>query len=291
MTVRQAKAVRLVVEAMPRLRHFSGTTIVIKYGGAAMVSDHLRDGFANDVVLLTMLGIKPVVVHGGGPEITRFAERLGMQTEFVDGLRVTDAATMEIAAMVLVGKVNREIVGLINSHGGTAAGLSGQDGNLIEAEPMVHVDAGGRPVDLGFVGQVRQMDLRVLELIASHAIPVVASIGASATGQTYNINADVSACNIAEALRARKLVFLSDVPGLLRDPKDEHSVISTLPMAEVDELVAANVITGGMLPKIRSAMTALRAGTQKVHMIDARVPHSLLLEIFTDQGVGTQIVH
>src|SRR5665647_3158678 len=211
MSVHQAKAVRLVIEAMPFLRRFSGTTVVLKYGGAAMISDHLREVFAYDVVLLTMLGIRPVIVHGGGPEITRFAAKLGIETTFIDGLRVTDAATMEIAEMVLVGKVNREIVGLINKHGGTAAGLSGQDGHLIEAEPTVHVDAAGCPVDLGFVGQVKQIETRVLELLTPYAIPVVASIGASATGQSYNINADTVTGELAAALAAERVVFLTDV--------------------------------------------------------------------------------
>ena len=289
MTVRQAKAIRLVVEAMPHLRRFSGTTIVIKYGGAAMVSDHLREGFANDVVLLTMLGIRPVVVHGGGPEITRFAERLGMQTDFVDGLRVTDAATMEIAAMVLVGKVNREIVGLINRQGGTAVGLSGQDGHLIEAEPMAHVDATGRPVDLGFVGQVKQTDLRLLELLVPHAIPVVASVGASATGQTYNVNADTVTGELAAALAADRVVFLTDVAGIFDDSKPEEPWVRDCDLADIADLQARGVITGGMLPKVSAVRTALEGGVSRAHVIDGRVEHALLREILADDCIGTTI--
>ncbi len=289
MTVRQAKAVRLVIEAMPSMRHFSGTTIVLKYGGAAMVSDHLRDGFAYDVVLLTMLGIRPVIVHGGGPEITRFAAKLGIQTTFIDGLRVTDAATMEIAAMVLVGKVNREIVGLINKHGGTAVGLSGQDGHLIEAEPAMHVDAAGSPVDLGFVGRVRQTDTRVLELLAPHAVPVVASIGASATGQTYNINADTVTGELAAALAADRVVFLTDVAGIFDDSRPEEPWLQECDLGAIAELQARGVITGGMLPKVAAVRRALEGGVSRAHIIDGRVEHALLREILTDDPIGTTI--
>jgi acetylglutamate kinase len=289
MTVRQAKAVRLVIEAMPSIRRFSGTTIVLKYGGAAMVSDHLRDGFAYDVVLLTMLGIRPVIVHGGGPEITRFAARLGIQTTFVDGLRVTDAATMEIAAMVLVGKVNREIVGLINKHGGTAVGLSGQDGHLIEAEPAMHVDAAGSSVDLGFVGQVKQMDTRMVELLVPHAVPVVASIGASTTGQTYNINADTVTGELAAALAADRVVFLTDVAGIFDDSRPEEPWLRECDLKALADLQARGVITGGMLPKVAAVRRALEGGVGRAHIIDGRVEHALLREILTDDPIGTTI--
>jgi acetylglutamate kinase len=289
MSVRQAKAVRLVIEAMPYLRHFSGTTVVLKYGGAAMISDHLRDGFAYDIVLLTMLGIRPVIVHGGGPEITRFATRLGIPTTFIDGLRVTDAATMEIAEMVLVGKVNKQIVGLINTHGGTAVGLSGKDGHLIEAEPAIHVDAAGRPVDLGFVGQVKHVDTRVLELLSPYAIPVVASIGASATGQSYNINADVVTGELAAALGADRVIFLTDVAGIFDDSKPEEPWLRACDLSTIAALQARGVITGGMLPKAQAVRRALEGGVKWAHIIDGRVEHALLREILTDDPIGTTI--
>ena len=289
MSVRQAKAMRLVIDAMPFMRRFSGTTVVLKYGGAAMTSDHLRDGFAYDVVLLTMLGIRPVIVHGGGPEVTRFAAKLGIKTTFVNGLRVTDAATMEIAEMVLVGKVNKQIVGLINKHGGTAVGLSGKDGHLIEAEPAVHVDAAGRQIELGFVGQVKQIDTRVLELLAPYAIPVVASIGASATGQSYNINADTMAGELAAALGAAKVVFVTDVAGVFDDSKPEEPWLRACDLNAIDELQARGVITGGMLPKIEAVRRALEGGVKSAHIIDGRVEHALLREILSDDPVGTTI--
>jgi acetylglutamate kinase len=289
MSVRQAKAVRLVIEAMPFIRRFSGTTVVLKYGGAAMISDHLRDGFAYDVVLLTLLGIKPVIVHGGGPEITRFAAKLGIETTFIDGLRVTDAATMEIAEMVLVGKVNKQIVGLINQHGGTAVGLSGKDGHLIEAEPAVHVDATGRPMELGFVGQVKQIDTHVLELLAPYAIPVVASIGASATGQSYNINADAVAGELAAALGADQVVFVTDVAGVFDDSKPAEPWLRACDLDAVAGLQARGVITGGMLPKVKAVRRALEGGVKCAHIIDGRVEHALLREILTDDPVGTTI--
>lgn len=289
MSVHQAKAVRLVIEAMPFLRRFSGTTVVLKYGGAAMISDHLREVFAYDVVLLTMLGIRPVIVHGGGPEITRFAAKLGIETTFIDGLRVTDAATMEIAEMVLVGKVNKQIVGLINKHGGTAVGLSGKDGHLIEAEPAVHVDAVGRPIDLGFVGQVKQIETRVLELLTPYAIPVVASIGASATGQSYNINADVVAGELAAALGADRVIFLTDVAGIFDDSKPEEPWLRACDLNAIAGLQARGVITGGMLPKAKAVRRALEGGVTCAHIIDGRVEHALLREILTDDPIGTTI--
>ena len=289
MSVRHAKAVRLVIEAMPSMPRFSGTTVVLKYGGAAMVSEHLRDGFAFDVVLLTMLGIKPIVVHGGGPEVTRFAAKMGIQSTFIDGLRVTDAATLEIAEMVLVGKVNEGIVGLINQNGGTAVGLSGRDGRLIEAEPQVHLDPSGQPVDLGFVGQVRHIDTRVLGLLAAHAIPVVASIGASETGQAYNINADTVAGELAAAVGADDVVFVTDVAGVFDDSRAGEPWLRACDLDCVQGLLARGVVTGGMLPKIQAARRALEGGVNRAHIIDGRVEHALLREILTDDAAGTVI--
>ena len=289
MSVRQAKAVRLVIEAMPFLRRFSGTTVVLKYGGAAMISDHLRDGFAYDVVLLTLLGIRPVIVHGGGPEITRFAAKLGIETTFIDGLRVTDAGTMEIVEMVLVGKVNKQIVGLINKFGGTAVGLSGRDGRLIEAEPAAHVDAAGRSIDLGLVGQVKQIDTRVLDLLVPVAIPVIASIGASASGQSYNINADDVTGELAVALCADRVIFLTDVAGIFDDSKPEEPWLPACDLKAIAQLEARGVITGGMLPKAKAVRRALEGGVKCAHVIDGRVEHALLREMLTDVPVGTTI--
>ena len=289
MNVRDARAARMVVQAMPSMRRFSGTTVVFKYGGAAMISDHLRDSFAFDVVLLTLLGIRPVIVHGGGPEVTRFASKLGIETTFVDGLRVTDAATMELAEMVLVGKVNKQIVGLINKHGGTAVGLSGKDGHLIEAEPIVYVDSAGRAMDLGFVGEVTQIDTRVLELLAPYAIPVVAGIGASATGQSYNINADTVAGEVAAALGADKVVFVTDVAGVFDDSRPEEPWLRTCDLSALVGLQSRGVITGGMLPKVEAVRRALEGGVMCAHIIDGRVEHAILREILTDDPVGTSI--
>jgi acetylglutamate kinase len=288
-SVRHAKAVRLIIEAMPRRRRFSGTTVVIKYGGAAMVSDHLRDGFAYDIVLLTMLGIRPVIVHGGGPEITRLATELGIKTKFIDGLRVTDAATMEIVEMVLAGKVNKRIVGLINLHGGTAVGLSGCDGHLVEAEPAAHMDAAGDPVDLGFVGQVKHIDAQVIGLLTPFAVPVVASIGSSATGQAYNINADAVAGELAAALGGDDIVFVTDVAGVFDDSMPEEPWVRTCDLDALADLQTRGVITGGMLPKVKAVRQALEGGVKRAHIIDGRVEHALLRQILTDDLVGTTI--
>lgn len=289
MTVRERKAVKLVIEALPLIKKFTGTTVVFKYGGAAMVSEHLREGFAADIVLLKLLGIKPVIVHGGGPEVTRMVTRLGIETKFVDGLRVTDADTMEVAEMVLVGKVNKAIVSMINRHGGTAVGLSGKDGHLIEAEPIVHYDLEGNPVDLGYVGQVKRIDTAVLEVLAPYAIPVVASIGANAEGQSYNINADTVAGELAAALSADRVIFLTDVAGIFDNSQPADTWVHSCDLSLISELEARGVITGGMLPKVKAVRRALEAGVASAHIIDGRVEHALLREILTDEPVGTTI--
>jgi len=289
MTVRHQKTVNTLVEALPYIRRFSGKTMVLKYGGAAMVSPHLREQFAKDMVLLRLVGMRPVVVHGGGPEITRHMGRLGMETTFVDGQRVTDEATMEVAGMVLVGKVNSEIVGLINSHGGTAVGLSGQDGRLIKAEVKEHLDLEGNLLDLGYVGSVKSIDTSMIDILTDDMIPVIASVGADDDGQVYNINADTVAGELAAALGAEKIVFLTDVGGILQEDAFEQSLVSECDLAYVGSLQGAGKISGGMLPKVAAVRRALEGGVKSAHIVDGRVEHAVLLEVLTDAGCGTKI--
>ncbi|HEY1590887.1 MAG TPA: acetylglutamate kinase [Solirubrobacteraceae bacterium] len=276
--------VATLLEALPYIREFHGKTVVIKYGGAAMSDERLKEDFARDVVLLKYVGMNPVVVHGGGPEITHYMERLNLPVEFVDGLRVSDEATVEVAKMVLVGKVNKDIVLLINRHGQPAVGLSGDDGLLFRASRQPSPSG----QDIGYVGRIDRVDVDVLNHIAEDYIPVVASVGADREGRSYNINADEAAGAIAGALRAYKLVFLTDVPGWLRDPADRASVTSE---ATADEVEAAlSTVSGGMQPKLRAAVDAIHGGVSYAHIVDGRVPHSLLIELFTDAGQGTRIV-
>jgi len=275
-----------LIEALPYLRAFHNKTVVIKYGGAAMVDETLKNQFAQDVVLLKYVGINPVVVHGGGPRISQMMNRLGMEAKFVDGVRATDRATMEVVEMVLGGAVNKEIVTLINQHGGNAVGLTGKDGNLIEARPLRRPEGGGAPTEL--VGEVAKVRPEVLHhLDAARYIPVIAPIGADAEGQGYNINADLAAGSVAHAIKAAKLLVLTDVPGILDGDK---KLCSTLDRGQVDGLIAAGVIAGGMLPKVRACFDALDGGVPKAHIVDGRTPHAILLELFTDTGVGTEIV-
>ncbi len=290
MTDAHQRTVQTLVEALPYIRRFRGTTMVLKYGGAAMTSPQLAEQFAKDVVLLKLVGLRPIIVHGGGPEITRQMSRLGMEAVFVDGQRVTDAATLEVASMVLVGKVNRDIVGLINSHGGTAVGLSGQDGRLIHAEVKEHVDLEGNAVDLGFVGSVAGIDTSVLDLLADDMIPVVASVGADDGGQVYNINADTVAGDLAAAVKAEKLVFLTDVGGILAEDGFDQSVVSECDLAQLGALQGAGKISGGMLPKVAAVRRALEGGVTSAHIVDGRVAHAVLLEVLTDAGCGTKVV-
>jgi acetylglutamate kinase len=272
----------VLIEALPYIRRFWGQTIVVKYGGNAMVDPALADTFAADIVLLHSVGIRVVVVHGGGPQIGELMDRLGMQAEFRDGLRVTDAETLDIARMVLVGKVNRDIVAAINTHGPLAVGLSGEDAGLIEADL--------RDPALGFVGDVKRVNPAIVEsLLAQDLIPVVSTIGADLLGQAYNINADTVAGALAGALGAEKVIYLTDIAGLLRDLADPRSLIATTHIGEIAELVATGVLSGGMIPKIDACLDALDAGVGAAHLLDGRVPHVLLLELFTDAGVGTMI--
>ena len=289
MTVRHQKTVKTLIEAMPYIRCFWGTTVVLKYGGAAMTSPRLQEQFAEDVVLLRLVGMKPVVVHGGGPQISTHMKRLGMMPAFVDGQRITDEATMEVAKMVLVGKVNKEIVGLINRHGGTAVGISGEDGRLLQVAPKQHVDEAGNEVDLGFVGEVTEVNADVLDLLAEANIPVVASVGADASGQAYNVNADAVAGELAAALGAEKIIFLTDIDGIYEGQDADLTPVSECDLAYLGALVAAGRVAGGMLPKAAAVRRALEAGVGSAHIIDGRVEHAVLLEILTDAGCGTKV--
>jgi acetylglutamate kinase len=290
MTVRHQKTVKTLLEAMPYIRRFWGATVVLKYGGAAMTSPRLQEEFAEDVVLLRLVGMRPIVVHGGGPAISRHMARLGMEPEFVDGHRVTDEATMEVAKMVLVGKVNKEIVGLINRHGGSAVGISGQDGRLLKVTPKKHVDAAGNDVDLGFVGEVDEVNTEVLDLLSEANIPVVATVGADSTGEAYNVNADTVAGEIAAALHAEKIIFLTDVDGIYEDQGADLTPVSECDLGYLGALQAAGRIGGGMVPKVAAVRKALEAGVGSAHIIDGRVEHAVLLEIMTDAGCGTKVV-
>jgi acetylglutamate kinase len=272
-----------LLEALPYIREFQGQTVVIKYGGAAMEDPALREDFARDVVLLKYVGLNPVVVHGGGPEITAYMERLDMPVEFVGGLRVSDRATVEIAKMVLVGKVNKDIVLRLNRHGQPAVGLSGDDGDLFR---VARQSAPGGE-DIGFVGQIERVDVDVIRHIAQDYIPVIASVGADREGNSYNVNADDAASAVARALGAYKVLFLTDVRGWLRDPANPESVVSE---ATADEVEAAlETIGGGMRPKLQACLDAIHGGVGNAYIIDGRLPHSLLLELFTDAGTGTKI--
>jgi acetylglutamate kinase len=277
--------VATLLEALPYIRDFHGRTVVIKYGGAAMIDDALKEEFARDVVLLKYVGMNPVVVHGGGPDITAYMERLGMKVEFVDGLRVSDAATVEVAKMVLVGKQNKDIVLRLGRHGQPAVGLCGDDGRLFTARKQLAGAAGD--VDIGFVGEIERVDVDVLRHIAEDYIPVVASVGADAEGNSYNINADTAAAAVAAALGASKAIFLTDVVGWLDDPADEGSLIAQATLEDVKQRLG--VIQGGMRPKLEACVAALEGGVPNAHIVDGRRPHSLLLELFTDKGIGTKL--
>jgi len=271
---------QVLVEALPYIRRFRGSTVVVKYGGNAM-SDDLTS-FAEDVVLLHAVGIKVVVVHGGGPQIGALLQRLGMESHFVDGLRVTDADTLDVVRMVLVGKVNRDIVAALNVHGPVAVGVSGEDANLLQASPT--------DPKLGYVGDVSEVHTGVLDrLLAQDLVPVVATIGVDEDGQSYNINADTAAGAIAEALHATKLVYLTDIEGIRRDVADPSSLISTIAADELQSLIADGTVSAGMIPKVASCVAAVKGGVHKAHILDGRVDHALLLELFTDSGVGTMV--
>ena len=292
MTLSRAAATevaQVLSEALPYIRRFVGKTLVIKYGGNAMESEELKTGFARDIVLMKAVGINPVVVHGGGPQIGDLLKRLAIESHFIDGMRVTDAQTMDVVEMVLGGQVNKDIVNLINQHGGKAVGLTGKDGNFIRAKKLMmeNKDAPGDLIDIGQVGDIVSIDPSLIALLDTGAfIPVIAPIGVGAEGETYNINADVVAGKIAEVLKAEKLVLLTNTPGVL---DKAGTLLTGITPGQIDGMVADGTLSGGMLPKIGSALDAARSGVKSVHIIDGRVEHALLLEILTDEGVGTLI--
>jgi acetylglutamate kinase len=274
-------SVETLLEALPYIREFHGRTVVIKYGGAAMQDAELRDAFATDVVLLKYVGLNPVIVHGGGPDITRYMKRLGMEVRFVEGMRVSDPETVEIAKMVLLGKVNADIVTRLNRHGQPAVGLSGEDGAMFTISPHAKAE------EVGFVGEIERVDVDVLNHIAADYIPVIASVGVDRDGNSYNVNADTAAGKVAAALSAYKTIFLTDVVGWLADPGDEGSLLSRATVEEVE--AALDEVSGGMRPKLAACLEAIRGGAQTAQIVDGRRPHSLLLELFTKAGVGTMI--
>ena len=274
-------SVETLLEALPYIKQFHGRTVVIKYGGAAMREEALREAFATDVVLLKYVGLNPVVVHGGGPDITTYMERLGMEVRFHEGLRVSDPETVEVAKMVLLGKVNSDIVNRINRHGQPAVGLSGDDGSMFVVKPVANAEM------VGNVGEIERVDVDVLNHIAADYIPVVASAAADVEGNSYNVNADAAAGKVAAALRAHKAIFLTDVPGWLEDPDDESSLISRATVDEVERALAD--VAGGMRPKLTAMVEAIRGGVGSAQIVDGRRPHSLLLELFTDAGIGTMV--
>ena len=275
----------VLIEALPYIQRFSKKIIVVKYGGSAMIDEELKQDVIEDVVLLKLIGFKPIIVHGGGKEISRWVDKVGMDTKFVNGLRVTDADTMELAEMVLA-RVNKELVAKIQTLGIKAAGISGKDGGLLTVEKKF---SGSE--DIGFVGDVTEVDTKILEdLLEKDFLPVVFPVGMDKDGVTYNINADEAASSIATALRAEKLAYLSDVEGVRLDPEDPESVISELYTNEAQDLIEQGVISGGMLPKIENCIDAINKGVSRVHIMDGRIPHGLLLEIFTNKGIGTAII-
>lgn len=280
---------RILSEALPYFRKFYGKTVVIKYGGSAMEHEEIRRTAASDIVLMKYVGMNPVVVHGGGKAISQIMAKMGKEPVFHKGMRVTDDETKDIVEMVLVGRINKEVVSLINQSGGKAVGVSGKDGNLIHATKYNPPGAAG--VDMGFVGEVKEIDPGLIRSLEQNGyIVVVAPIGVGENGETFNINADSVAGEIAAALKAEKLVLLTDTAGILENKDDESALISTVKLSEVEKLIDTGIIDGGMIPKVEACKRALRAGVNKTHIIDGRISHSLLLEIFTDTGIGTEII-
>jgi acetylglutamate kinase len=282
----------ILAEALPYLKRFRKKTIVIKYGGNAMVDEKLKEGFARDIVLMKLVGINPVIVHGGGPQINQLLEKIGKESQFIKGMRVTDRETMDVVEMVLGGLVNKEIVNFVNNHGGKAVGLSGKDGGLIRAKKMIISDddpslSAPEIIDIGHVGEVESVDPEIVKLLESgEFIPIIAPIGVGGDGQTYNINADIVAGTLARTLMAEKLILMTNTPGVL---DEQGNVMTGLSSAEVGRLVESGAIHGGMLPKVSCALDAVKSGVRTAHIIDGRVEHALLLEVFSDEGVGTLI--
>ncbi len=279
-----ANRVRILSEALPYIQQFAGRTVVIKYGGAAMKDSSLKDKVIRDIIFLACVGVHPVVVHGGGPEINTWLDKLGIEAQFKDGLRVTDAATMDVVEMVLVGRVNKELVSLINQAGGQGVGLCGKDGNLVKAR---RVDK----EDIGFVGEVSKVNVKIVHsLVTNNYIPVISSVAADDKGQAYNINADTFAGEVAAALGAEKLILLTDTAGILENYQDPSTLITKLDIKQARDLIAQGIVAGGMIPKVNCCVRSLAQGVRAAHIIDGRIPHSILLEIFSDRGIGSMIV-
>jgi acetylglutamate kinase len=294
MTIDQTDRAKVLIEALPYIRRFNNAIIVVKYGGHAMVDERLKKNFALDIILMKYVGLNPIVVHGGGPQIGEVLKQLSIESEFVDGMRVTDKQTMDVVEMVLVGRVNKEIVALINQNGGRSVGLSGKDGQLITARKMRYQKSSGgdQPpeiIDMGMVGEIVAIDNRILmSLMEGQFIPVIAPVGAGSSGETYNINADLVAGHIATSLKARKIILLTDTEGV----KDkEGKLLSSIKVKEAQELIQDGTIKGGMIPKINCCLEAMKGGVKKAHIIDGRKEHAILLEIFTRGGIGTEIIH
>jgi len=277
----------ILVEALPYIQRLSGKTVVIKYGGNAMSNDEVNQTIMQDITLLKYVGVNPIVVHGGGPEINRTLALLGIESKFHNGLRITDEKSIEVVEMVLTGKINKDIVSKLNCIGGKAIGLSGKDGNLIEVRKKAPVNG----VDLGYVGEITKVNTKILEILTQDEyIPVVAPIGIGADGHSYNINADTVAGEIAAALKAEKLIFLTDIDGIRRDPDDPNSIASVISIKEIYELIDKGIISGGMIPKVKGCIRGIEQGVRRTHIINGTVPHPILLEIFTDKGIGTMVV-
>lgn len=290
-----SEKIETLIEAIPYVKKFKGKTIVVKYGGHAMVNEELKKKVIQDITFLKFAGLRPVVVHGGGPEITAMLKKIGKESAFVNGLRVTDEETMDVAEMVLVGKINSELVGLINAWGTEAIGLNGKDGALITAEKSyaeVTDEQGNiKEVDIGFVGEIKEVNIRLVNsLLDAGYIPIIAPVGMGADGESFNINADLVAGEIAKALKAEKLLMLTDVRGIFEDFKNPDTFVSTLSYERAHEFMVKGIIDGGMIPKVQACFTALSGGASKTHIIDGRQPHSILMEVFTDKGIGTEVV-
>ncbi|MBO6193497.1 MAG: acetylglutamate kinase [Clostridiales bacterium] len=281
----------ILIEALPYIRKLRGQTIVIKYGGNAMVNEELKQSVMDDITLLKYIGINPIIVHGGGPDISNMLKEVNVESHFVNGLRYTDDKTMGIAQMVLIGKTNKEIVSALNLKGAKAVGICGIDGNLIEAEKLTH-DSDGNPIDIGYVGKITNINTHVIEMLANDEyIPIIAPIGVGKDGQSYNINADTVAAEVAVALKASKLITLTDVRGVLKDNGDgTKSLIGQLDVPSIKECKEQGIITGGMIPKVEGCLDTVLRGVRRAHIIDGRIPHSIILEMFTKKGIGTMIV-
>lgn len=279
----------VLMEALPYIKEFYGKTVVLKYGGNAMINEEIKEHVMQDIVLMKYVGINPVIVHGGGPEINKMLEKVGKKAEFNHGNRVTDEETMEIVEMVLAGKLNKDIVSRINKHGGKAVGLSGKDANLIMAEKK-YIEKDGEKIDIGYVGKVKKINPRMIKILEEEGfIPVISSIGVDEEGNTYNINADYVAGEIAAALNADKFVLMTDITGLMKDINNPKSLINSISQEEIENMINDGTISGGMIPKVDACLTAIKKGAQKVHIIDGRIRHAILLELFTDEGIGTMI--